>query len=788
MSDTTLEKELAKARHKLLDMGTRSRLVHVNRANQRANCLNIIDGCSDDIFGILRIEMLKMRFKAMGKDENTDNQEISLARIDEDLIPVDERHKDNILKTSLGPDALERRLLRLAASAKTAEEEQGLNILYLSLGFLRWKENTSSEIVREAPLILLPIEFVRNKRTSTYNIRAREDEMTTNLSLKARLHHDFGVTLPEINETDEWRPSSYFAEVKAAISGQSSWEIDEDGIQLGFFSFAKILMRRDLEPSSWPNNSLVRNDLLMNLFQGLEAVEPIFGDGDNDKLDQLLTPADIIQVIDADASQTKVIEEVRKGSNLVVQGPPGTGKSQTITNIIAAAVHDHKSVLFVAEKMAALSVVHKRLANAGLQDICLELHSRRANKKDLVQDLKRTLDNSKNATHPVGSTRKLQNVRDKLNEITELLHKPMSENNESLFQTMSEIIGFIGGKKKPPKILDNGLEGLSNDERSHVCDSINRFTNALSRNRSRQENPYFGTTKMNLSPIDLDRLKEELLEALHAIAEFQAETKKLSKRLRRNTSMSVIESFALADSIMELASVPGEASERTPVLYQHSGDPRMREALMAGRDWMHERKDADDIFVVAAWSADISKIRPAIMRGCSSFLSRWFGNYRRSCQDFATLLSGSLPKSPTERLALADQLLEVQERRQRLREEESKLESTLGNLWRGERTAFAELLEFCEWLDKMKSSNGFATAEEIVIALQKISDPISSADSLRTVTDKVSEKANAPVLRLGLDLEKIGIGKELKTASLDDLRNLFERMHNSMETSKNPFF
>jgi MoxR-like ATPase len=32
------------------------------------------------------------------------------------------------------------------------------------------------------------------------------------------------------------------------------------------------------------------------------------------------------------------IEEVRRGRNLVIQGPPGTGKSQTIANLIAAAV------------------------------------------------------------------------------------------------------------------------------------------------------------------------------------------------------------------------------------------------------------------------------------------------------------------------------------------------------------------------------------------------------------------------------------------------------------------
>src|SRR4029079_9986409 len=144
-----------------------------------------------------------------------------------------------------------------------------------------------------------------------------------------------------------------------------------------------------------------------------------------ERLDALFAPADLIQVVDADASQTKVIEEVRRGASLVVQGPPGTGKSQTITNIIAAAAHDGKSVLFVAEKMAALAVVHERLVKAGLRDICLELHSRTANKKALAQELGRTLMASARALPGPADPSRLRMTRDELNRIASLLHTPV---------------------------------------------------------------------------------------------------------------------------------------------------------------------------------------------------------------------------------------------------------------------------------------------------------------------------------------------------------------------------
>src|SRR5229473_3270891 len=67
-----------------------------------------------------------------------------------------------------------------------------------------------------------------------------------------------------------------------------------------------------------------------------------------------------------------------------------SGKSQTITNIIASAAAEGRTVLFVAEKMAALDVVHRRLRDAGLASLALELHSSKANKRVLLEELKRT--------------------------------------------------------------------------------------------------------------------------------------------------------------------------------------------------------------------------------------------------------------------------------------------------------------------------------------------------------------------------------------------------------------
>ncbi len=481
------------ARRRLVDTGTRNRLIHVNRSRKTGSFLNIINERSDDVFDILRVQGRKMKFCAsdMMDDDNDSGtntadevllQEVALSPEEE---TVDEsRFTDRLLDTPLGVDALQKRLLRLARDAKTAEEEQGINILYLALGFLTWYEDENSNIQREAPLILIPVDLVRNERSSTYDLQARDDDTVTNLPFQERIKNDFGMILPEIETGESFTPSDYFGQVRDACTAKPRWQIDDNGIQLGFFSFAKQLMQHDLEQANWPAGSLGESETMQNLLlNGFDPISPLFGL--DEKLDERLEPVDIVQVVDADVSQTKVIEEIRKGRNLVVQGPPGTGKSQTITNIIAAAAHDGKTVLFMAEKMAALSVVHKRLEKVGLGDLCLELHSRKANKKAVVQELGRTLNAASDSPQMPPPPDKLRAQRDALNRIAALLHSNIDGYDFSPFDAMTEIIDFTSRGKPPPELPQKGLDRLTNEKRQEIDRAIHKLTKVLEKSGSR---------------------------------------------------------------------------------------------------------------------------------------------------------------------------------------------------------------------------------------------------------------------------------------------------------------
>ncbi|ABS27859.1 DUF3320 domain-containing protein [Anaeromyxobacter sp. Fw109-5] len=140
-------------------------------------------------------------------------------------------------------------------------------------------------------------------------------------------------------------------------------------------------------------------------------------------LDAEYPPEITNQVVDADSSQLRAIAAVAAGHDLVIHGPPGTGKSQTITNLIADAIGAGKRVLFVSEKMAALEVVHRRLVDARLGEFCLELHSTKARKSDVIESLRTALERSGDATKGVvKSATELARARGHLNAYAREVH------------------------------------------------------------------------------------------------------------------------------------------------------------------------------------------------------------------------------------------------------------------------------------------------------------------------------------------------------------------------------
>ena len=288
-------------------------------------------------------------------------------------------------------DAVEvdRALKALERRALLDYRERGVRILYAAFGTLNWVDVETKESVA-SPLILVPLEIGKETLRAPYSIAVPpvEDEAVLNPALATKLFNDYRIELPPLPEDWEGQTlAEYYRQVEVAVS-KFGWKM-QDSIDLGLFSFQKLVIYKDLDC----NTPLVTQHPLVRAIAGIKDESLIqTGLPEEKDVDVVEVPAKTYQVLDADSSQRLSIKYALQGQSFVMKGPPGTGKSQTIANIIAECIANGKSVLFVSDKMAALEVVYKRLSEVGLAHFCLEMHSSKANKQQVVAELKRSLD------------------------------------------------------------------------------------------------------------------------------------------------------------------------------------------------------------------------------------------------------------------------------------------------------------------------------------------------------------------------------------------------------------
>ena len=315
-------------------------------------------------------------------------------------------------------------LTHLYRGSRLSMEENGANTLYLALGLLRWYETSSSERPRYAPILLLPVEIIRKSVQKGYIIRSREEDVLMNITLLEMLRQDFGVNIGglEILPKDDSGVDVklIFNIIRKAIMNQKKWNVEEQAI-LGIFSFNKFIMWNDIHNNA---DKLYRNKIVNSLATGILGWEVEEDEIEPKNSDSESKPADIALPIIADSSQLEAIYTASSGKSFILHGPPGTGKSQTITNIIANALYNGKKVLFVAAKMAALSVVQKRLESIGLAPFCLELHSNKAKKSTILEQLKRTTEVIRRNSPEEFNTEsdRIHELRNELNGYVNTLH------------------------------------------------------------------------------------------------------------------------------------------------------------------------------------------------------------------------------------------------------------------------------------------------------------------------------------------------------------------------------
>jgi very-short-patch-repair endonuclease len=477
-------------------------------------------------------------------------------------------HSDSNIQTLLYRETMEAKLSAIRESDKTLLDDAGVNALYAAFGAVEWYESSDSDIAVFAPLLFVPVEIRRVLEDSVYRyaLAARDDDIEINQAFAELIKETHSLELPSWNS--DCTLAQYLEGVERLLQSQRRWRLRR-WVTVGLFTFAKMAMYRDLDTRRWSGDGgLEAHAILNDLLAGTESMSEVTLAPDYEIDSSSIANKSQTLVTDADSSQHSALIDVFEGKNLVIQGPPGTGKSQTITNIIAAAINGGKRVLFVAEKMAALKVVKDRLDSFGLGNFCLEVHSNKTRKTAVLTSFEERLNLSGS---PLDSRQLRQALESCEQARTELVHyvNKMKEETGETGLTVHEVLrgncvrtpigetlpaGLRKARIVEPTMVTAGarseLRDLAKDLQASAA-TVNQWGGLM-------KHPWRGIENEDLDVFQSDELRSELAlwdEALNLLQEQIAEVNK-------TTGCGVQDTAKAAEHfVIQVLALPGMASE-----------------------------------------------------------------------------------------------------------------------------------------------------------------------------------------------------------------------------------
>jgi len=682
-----ISKKLDTSRIELLDLSLRNSFINYRALKSKG--VDIINEVSQEVFRIMVKEEKSMIFEAIS-DVNDESYKL--------ITP--ESISDLKLQSNINEKELQTRLLNTYYAARTFIEEQGVNNLFLALGMLKWKTDDDVEKELSAPIVLVPVELIRSNAKEMFRLKYTGEDIQENLSLITKLSNEYKIQIPPFNEEDEFDINSYFNKFIEAVQRMYSWKVDPNAISLGFFSFGKYLMYKDLDESIWSEKSKPESHPILSALLGTGFKDHIEQIPDNENIDSFLSPLDTNHVMDADSTQILAMSDIQKGSNLVIQGPPGTGKSQTITNIIADAINAGKKILFISEKMAALDVVKRRLDKIGLGDACLELHSQKTNKKTVLSELKRVYELGEPKIKDVSADMKiLLESRDSINSYCESINTRIGNSNLTPIQVYGYLLKLQRNNKEAdiPDISTPETASWNDEEYKRkealVCD-LNAHLNNMGIPKN---HPFWGSIKKTYIPTDEPRYREALKKLQTSYDVLLLKALEVNSKYSFGSTESLIDIEKISNALIMFSTSPDISGVQINDPSWKSNQEIIQKLINAGLNAQLAKTKNTEVLRPEAWSYDISDVRQTL----NIYKSKWWRflsvKYRKAKNTLLGFCQNRLPEKYGDWLDLCDSILVYRNCTYLLNSEGKILKHLFAEKYKGEFSDWNQLSKVTEW-------------------------------------------------------------------------------------------
>lgn len=575
---TMMERKIDRWKSELLDTGKRNKMINYQETKRAT--LKILEPRAAELFDLLANKEKSLTFQRPINKES-DFRTYSMLALLETLsysLPVYEGD----IKAEGTVMEREKTLKNLRSKTKLVQEEQGTNILYLSFGFISWREhNRDSSPWLKSPLLMMPVQLGLKSMNAPYTLSKYDDEIEVNPTLDYLFNQNYGIDLPPFELKNKDSFENYLEQIEEIID-KKGWKLIRE-VSLGLLSFLKISMYHDLNSN---REQMMNNPVIQAISGNRHALGELPVQARNFNFDKM-QPTEWHEVVDSDSSQEEAIFLSKLGVSFVMQGPPGTGKSQTITNIIAEALGDGKKVLFVSEKSAALQVVLKRLTEAHLDDFCLSLHNYKANKKEIIDNIGANLGLSREYidNSVMGELTELFHDRQYLDEYAEELHRKIEPLGESVYRVFGKLARLSDATVIEFKLRNP--TGISKEEFSSLLYLVDAFEKALdAMDEPLTENPWANTTATSSGQI----FKTEMMNATdglqHHLGELEGLVISLNQNFRCQLDPNWIELSGQLDQYEAILALP---------LFPVDWRSRERRSLLKNRAVREEEKRSREL-------------------------------------------------------------------------------------------------------------------------------------------------------------------------------------------------
>ena len=569
-------------------------------------------------------------------------------------------------------------LKNIDKKAQEYNDETGVNVAYMAFGFIHWKENNSSNCIFRAPILLVQIQFKHVSAVEPYFVKSTEDDIIVNPTFSYKMEAEYGVKLPKY----EYEGLDAYLKKIRDIVAKLQWTVTSE-CKIGIFSFLKINMYRDLKDNA---QAILANQNIRKLLNEETETENTFWNIGNAVMfaDPLI---ELHSVVDADSSQIEAIEMAKSGKSFVLQGPPGTGKSQTITNIIAECLSDGKKVLFVSEKLAALNVVYEKLKQAGLAEFCLELHSHKANKKAVIEDICHTLRTERSAVSSKADLEidtKKKALR-QLDAYASELHKQRPIIEKSLYQLYESYATF----SSMPDI-EFPIPQLSSKGKLYLQETVSLLEQYVdyipSIGYDYRKNPWYGYINQDLSY----QSKAEIKNDLSAVSRFL----QILIPIQREVSEKYeIQCESIKDAHIWNIFFNFAASSKliTPSLLDkahfEAANTIMQELRMRSSDILSSYHELNEIFDDDIYKLNGSQYYKKLTKQFDGTFSRLFNTeYQQLIADLRLCKKDGKKPDYSEAVTAAKMLAYYQREKAKYEETEFPIKSFLGEVYNGAET------------------------------------------------------------------------------------------------------